>query len=122
MTIRRASPHAPAAPDDPVSGRRLLAALGCAAFVLGAVLVEMVSGQAANTPSAARYEALVPLGWPAPLRVGWWLVVAAAAVNYRRLLHPSARRRERALRAGAALPFGTYDVGIAVGADWATWH
>jgi Na+/proline symporter len=108
--------------QDPVSAPRLLAALGCGAFVLAAVVVEVLSGQAANTPTTARHAAFVPLAWPAPLRVAWWLLVAGAAVAHRRLLQASSSRRERVLTTVVAVPFVCFAVGVALGADWATWH
>lgn len=110
------------ADSEQVSGRRVLAALGCGAFVIGAVLLEMLSGQGANSPITSRFESAVPLGWPAPLRVLWWLAVAAAAVAHRALLHPSRNLRNRVLATAVASPFVAFAVGIGVGADWATWH
>ncbi len=54
-------------------------ALGCAAFVLFAVVLEVLSGQAANSKNPGWAYRLVPLAWPPPARVLWWLLVAVAA-------------------------------------------
>lgn len=116
------NPDPGAADAQTLSGRRLLAALACGTFVLGAVVLEVLSGQAANSFSTARFEDVVPLGWPAPLRVAWWLLVAAAAVAHRRLLHPSPSRGQQVLTAVVASPFVAFACGIAAGAGWSTWH
>ncbi len=54
-------------------------AVGCAAFVLFAVVLEVVSGQAANSENPGWVYGLVPLTCSPPARVTWWLLVAAAA-------------------------------------------
>lgn len=55
-----------------------VAALLCAGFVAAAVLLEVIGGQNANSPDPSWAERVVPLGWPQPVRVLWWLLIAAA--------------------------------------------
>ena len=105
-----------------VTGRRLLASFCCAAFVLLAMAVEVLSGQAANSPGEAKFQPFAPLGWPAPVRVLWWLLVATAAAGHRVLLYGLHGARQRLSAALLAAPFVVFAVGIALGADWATWH
>ena len=105
------------------SGHRLAAAMGCAALVLLAVALELVSGQAANSPEDARWGSFVPLGWPQPVRVGWWvLIAAAAAAAHRLLLDERSGWRRRLLAAVAATPFAVFATGVAFGSSWSTWH
>lgn len=94
----------------------------CAALVLLAVGLEFASGQAANSPEDARYATLVPLGWPQPVRVLWWLLVAGAAASHRLLLDTRVSVRRRLLAALAATPFALFALGIAFSASWSTWH
>jgi len=58
-------------------------AVGCFVFVAVAVFAEAVAGSWANSPAPLWAEDIVPLAWPRPLRVTWWLTVAAAAVCHR---------------------------------------
>ncbi|GAC1610150.1 MAG: hypothetical protein NVS3B26_15380 [Mycobacteriales bacterium] len=94
----------------------------CAALVLLAVGLEFASGQAANSPEDARYANFVPLGWPQPVRVLWWLLIAGAAASHRLLLDTRLGVRRRVLAALAATPFALFALGIAFGASWSTWH
>lgn len=98
------------------------AALGCAALVGAALVLEVLGGTAANStvPTWATY--LVPLAWPQPLRVLWWLVVAGAALGFRVALHRLGFRQRPVLVAASVVPFVVFAAGIAAGADWATWH
>jgi hypothetical protein len=63
---------------DRASTRLAWTAVGCALFVALAVVSEVVSGVAANSPVPSWAEEVVPLAWSQPLRVVWWLAVAAA--------------------------------------------
>ena len=103
------------------SGHRLAAAMGCAALILLAVALELVSGQAANSPEDAWWGSFVPLGWPRPVRVGWWVLIAAAAAH-RLLLDERSGWRRRLLAAVAATPFAVFATGVALGTSWSTWH
>ncbi len=95
--------------------------LGGLAFTLGAVILEVISGQYANSvvPGWAHW---VPLAWPQPLRVVWWLAVAAGAGGFRWSLHRIGLRPSRVVTVGTVVPFLAFDGGIGAGADWATWH
>jgi hypothetical protein len=99
----------------------LLIGLGGLAFTAGAVVLEMISGQYANSgvPGWARW---VPLAWPQPLRVAWWLAVAAGAGGFRWSLHRIGLRPSRVVAVGTVVPFLAFAAGIGAGADWATWH
>ncbi len=96
----------------------------CAALVVFAVGLEVVSGTAANSPVPGWAERAVPLGWPTGLRALWWLIVAAAAAGFR-----VAERRGGIRRRGYPLwlavsagPFAAFAAGVAAGAPWAAWH
>lgn len=110
--------------DAPIHavGRSVLIAVGCAAFVLLAVALEVVSGQAANSESSSRAYGLVPLTWPQPVRVTWWLLVAAAAAGHRYHLVRAGLGQGRWLGVLLAAPFVVFATGIAFGASWSTWH
>jgi len=99
----------------------LLIGLGGLAFTAGAVILEVISGQYANSavPGWARW---VPLAWPQPLRVAWWLAVAAGAGGFRWSLHRLGLRPSRVVTVFAVVPFLVFAAGIGVGADWAPWH
>lgn len=103
-------------------GRWLLAAAACAVFVVAAVVVEMVAGAATATFEPPWVLRWVPLAWPQPVRVLWWLLVAGAAGGHRWLLDRSAGRQRWWLVALYAAPFAAFAGGVAAGAQWATFH
>ncbi len=123
----RSTPHADPASDTPgsratvPSGWVLMIGLGGLVLTLGAVILEVISGQYANSvvPGWARW---VPLAWPQPLRVAWWLAVAAGAAAFRWSLHRLGLRPNPVVTVGTVVPFLAFAAGIGVGADWATWH
>jgi len=89
-------------------------AVGCAAFVLFAVVLEVVSGQAANSENPGWVYGLVPLTWSPP--------VAAAAWGHRYYVVRAGLGSGRWLGALLAAPFVLFAAGIAAGASWSTWH
>lgn len=91
-------------------------------LVLGAVALEMLSGRAANSPEDAALQPFVPLGWPQPARVLWWLTVAVAAADHRLLLDTGSGLRRQLIAIAAAAPFTVFATGIAFGTSWSTWH
>lgn len=103
-------------------GQALLLTGGCAFFVIGAVVVEAVTGAAANSPVPAWAEELAPIAWPQAARVGWWLAVAVAAAGFQLGLRRLGIRRNPIVVAASVAPFVVFAGGIAIGADWATWH
>ncbi|MGH9039975.1 MAG: hypothetical protein ACRDZ3_07080 [Acidimicrobiia bacterium] len=105
-----------------MSGRPALGALLAGAFVLVAVGLEVVSGLNANSPVPAWAEKVAPLAWPQPARVAWWLVVAGAAAAFRLLLGRAGIPQRRFVLVVSVAPFLVFAAGVAVGADWATWH
>ena len=105
------------------SGVRVgLTALGCAGFVMAAVVLEAVAGGGANSSVPPWADGLFPLSWPRPARVVWWLVVAGAALGFRISLAHLGLARHRLLTAATVAPFVILATGVAFGADWATWH
>jgi hypothetical protein len=84
-------------------------------------VLELTGGANANSP-VPTWAHLVPIGWPQWVRVGWWLAVAAAAFAFRRGLRRVGMPARRLGDAVAVVPFVAFAAGIALGADWATWH
>ncbi len=107
---------------DRSTARLGFAALGCATLVGAALVLEVLGGMAANSTFPAWATYVVPLAWPQPLRVLWWLVVAGAALGFRVALHRLGFRQRPVMVAASVVPFVVFAAGIAVGADWATWH
>ncbi len=92
--------------------------------MLAAVAVEVVAAEYSESPVPAWAVGVVPLTWPQPVRVLWWLIVAAAALTSRLLLArlglgPKPRRW---VTVAMVAPFVMIAAGVAFGADWATWH
>ena len=107
---------------DQLGGWWLAGAVGCFVFVAGAVTVEVLAGMAANSPVPAWAERWVPLAWPRWARALWWLVVAAAAAGFRLSLARLGMRQRAWIVLASVAPFVAFSLGIAAGADWATWH
>lgn len=97
-------------------------ALACGLFVLVAIALEVLGGMAANSETPRWAARIVPLGWPPALRVGWWLLVGAAAGGHRVLLARAGVPRSGWATVATVTPFVLFAAGIAAGADWATWH
>ncbi|MDP1804020.1 MAG: hypothetical protein Q8K72_02530 [Acidimicrobiales bacterium] len=100
----------------------MLGALACAAFVVLAMVLEVVGGMSANSEVPDWAPRLVPIAWPRLVRVGWWLAVGVAAGAYRVLLARAGLPQSRWLLVVSVAPFVLFAVGIAAGAEWATWH
>lgn len=100
----------------------VLRALGCAAFVVVAVALEVAGGAGANSPAPAWAEVVFPIAWPQPVRVVWWLAVAAAAFGYRACLRVAGFPQWRFVTTMTVAPFVVFAAGVAAGASWATWH
>ncbi|MBW3574549.1 MAG: hypothetical protein KY450_06735 [Actinobacteria bacterium] len=107
--------------SDAEAGAGVLA-IGCAGFVMSAVVLEAVAGSAANSPVPSWAEGLFPISWPQPVRVAWWFAVAVAALGFRLALVRLGLGRNRLVTALTVLPFAVLAAGVALGADWATWH
>ena len=116
---------AAAAPPPAVADRPaqwwLMALPGSALFVVAAVVLEVTGGASANSPVPS-WAHVVPLGWPQWVRVLWWLGVAAAAATFRLGLRRIGMPTRRVGDAIAVAPFLAFAAGVALGADWATWH
>lgn len=65
---------------------------------------------------------MAPLAWPQPVRVAWWLAVATAMLVFRVLLGRAGFPQRRSVVVLSTAPFVIFAAGIAIGADWATWH
>jgi hypothetical protein len=102
--------------------RAVLAAFAAAGFVVFAVVLEVLSGAWANSTVPSWAEWLVPLAWPQPLRVAWWLAVAGAAGLFHRALRRAGIRRRPVMGVITVVPFLVFAAGVAAGVDWATWH
>lgn len=97
-------------------------ALAGGAVTMLAVVLEFLGSLLGDSPSTGYPGWLVPIGWPTPVRVGWWLVATMGAVAASRGT-AYATGRPRPLRTVVvASPFLVFAVGIATGATWATWH
>lgn len=108
--------------DRPPIARGVWLSVGCAAFVLLAVSLEVAGGQASNSENPEWVDGLVPLTWPQPVRVGWWLLVAAASAGHRYFLVRAGLGTGRWLGGLLATPFVLFAAGIAAGSSWSTWH
>lgn len=108
--------------DGAPTGSTVAGALACGLFVVGAVVLEALGGSAANSPAPEWAEGLMPITWSPPARVAWWLAVATAAGAYRILLGRAGAQPNRWVTVLTVAPFVTFAAGIALGADWATWH
>ncbi len=97
-------------------------ALAAAGFVLMAVVLELVASAWANSPAPVWAGRLMPLSWPTAARVVWWLAVAVATGVF----HVGVARAGAKPRPVVAVVtmgmFVGFAVGIAFGAQWATWH
>lgn len=102
--------------------RSALLALGSFVFIIAAVVLEVVTSSAANSPVPPWAEWVAPIAWPQPVRVVWWLTVAGAALAFRVALHRLGFRQRRLIVLLSVGPFVVFAAGIAIGADWATWH
>lgn len=118
---RERVPHEVVEVEQANDGRVLLVGLGCLAFVGLAVAVELTASLWANSEVPGWAE-LVPIAWPQGLRVVWWVLVAAAALTYRRSLARVGLPQHRTMTVLTVAPFLVFAAGIAVGAEWATWH
>lgn len=107
---------------DPSTPRALVVAVVSAAMVLVAVVLEVVAGSAANSPAPSWSTRFVPLTWSQPLRVVWWLAVAAAALAFRLSLRRLGVRQRPWIVVLSVGPFVVLAAGVALGAEWATWH
>ncbi|MDP9403142.1 MAG: hypothetical protein M3P85_07350 [Actinomycetota bacterium] len=97
-------------------------AAGCLVFAVAAVATEVTAGAASAGVAPSWAGLLVPLSWPVPARVIWWLAVAGAGIVFRLALHSLGFRQRPTLVALSTIPFVVFAAGIATGADWATWH
>ncbi|MBW3613879.1 MAG: hypothetical protein KY439_01025 [Actinobacteria bacterium] len=108
--------------QDRVTARLVLTALACALFVGLAVVSEVVTSGAANSPVPSWADDVVPLAWPQPLRVVWWLATAAAAYGFRASLRRLGLPQHPVVVVLSVAPFVVFAAGVATGAPWATWH
>lgn len=115
----------PAGPVEPAPaghiGRDGAVFVGSLLFVATAIVLEVLAGEgAASSTSGAPW--FVPLTWPQPVRVVWWLAVAGSAAAFRVSLRRLGLPARRSANVATVAPFLLFAGGIAFGADWATWH
>lgn len=103
------------------SVRWFVAVVAAFSFVVGAVVLEVIGGLHANS-TVPDWAELVPIAWPAPARVLWWLTVAAAAGLFRLGLHRLGFPQRLLVVVASVAPFVAFAVGIASGSSWSTWH
>jgi len=108
--------------DDPLAAGAFIGAALAGGFVLLAVALEVVGGLGANSPVPAWADQVVPLAWPQPVRVVWWLGVAGAAAAFRLALSRAGFRQRRTVTLLSVGPFLLFAFGVATGSEWATWH
>ena len=95
--------------------------VGSLLFVTAAIVLEVLAGEgAASSTSGAPW--FVPLTWPQPVRVAWWLAVAGSAAAFRVSLRRLGLPAHRTADVATVAPFLLFAGGIASGAGWATWH
>lgn len=99
-----------------------LVAVASFVFIIAAVGLEVATGSSANSPVPGWTERLAPIAWPQPARVLWWLVVAGAALAFQRALERLGFRQRRVVVLLSVGPFVAFAFGVAIAADWATWH
>jgi len=103
------------------SGRYGIVFVGALLFVTTAIVLEVLAGEgAASSTSGAPW--FVPLTWPQPVRVAWWLAVAGSAAAFRMSLRRLGLPARRSADVLTVAPFLLFAGGIAFAADWATWH
>lgn len=117
-----AHPVAVAAEPEDATARWALIAVVSFVFIIAAVVLEVVTGSAANSPFPRWAERGAPIAWPQPARVAWWLGVAGAALAFRVALQRLGFRQRKVVVLLSVGPFVVFAAGIAIGADWATWH
>lgn len=105
----------------PGDGWSVFVAAASIAFVVLAVVLEVVGGSHASSP-VPDWAGVVPIAWPGWLRVAWWTAVATAAGSFRIALHRLGHRQRPAVVVASIAPFLLFAGGIATGAEWATWH
>lgn len=93
---------------------------GAIAFV--AVALEVWGSWGTGVDVTPPRSWFVPSGWPVALRVTWWLAAAVGVYLANRGLARSTGRSRHVITALTVVPFVAFAVGIAVGAEWATWH
>lgn len=92
------------------------------AFALLAIGLEVWSSWGTGARVDPPMSWLVATGWPTPVRVVWWAAATGGVLLANRGLARATGTRRRAMTVLAVAPFLAFTVGIAVGAEWATWH
>lgn len=111
-----------AAEREDATTRWALIAVASVVFIVAAVVLEVVTGSAANSPVPQWAERVAPIAWPQPARVVWWLGVAGAALSFRVALQRLGFRQRKLVVLLSVGPFVVFAAGVVIGADWATWH
>lgn len=97
-------------------------ALAGGAVTLLAVALEFAGNVWGISPTSSYPGWLTPIAWPTVVRVGWWLLAAVGTVAVNRGLARMTGQPRILRTVAVAVPFVAFAAGIAVGAEWATWH
>lgn len=108
--------------SSPEGGALPRAALVGGAVALLAVVLELWGSWGTGATARPPASWLVASGWPTPVRVAWWVAATVGVFLANRGLARAAGRPRRLATAVAVLPFLAFSLGIAFGAEWATWH
>jgi len=95
--------------------------IGSLLFAATAIVLEVLAGEGATSSTSAA-PWFVPLTWPPPVRVVWWLAVAGSAAAFRISLRRLELPTRRSVDVATVTPFLLFAGGIAFGSDWTTWH
>ena len=91
-------------------------------FVVAAVILELAAGSWSNSQVPGWADGLVPLTWPQPARFIWWTGVALAVLTFRVGLAKVGLPTRRWITALLVVPFIVFALGLALGAEWSTFH
>lgn len=91
-------------------------------MALFAVALELWGSWGTGASTSAPASWFVAAGWPTPLRVLWWTLATVGVFTANRGLAHVMGSSRRVATALAVLPFAVFTLGIALGAEWSTWH
>jgi len=97
-------------------------ALAGAAITVLAIVLEVAGNVFAGGVTSGYPGWLVTIAWPTPLRVLWWLAAAAGSIAWNVGIARANGRSRRLVTVITATPYVAFAVGVAVGAEWSTWH
>lgn len=87
-----------------------------------AVVLELWGSWSTGASTSAPASWFVAPGWPTPVRVVWWAIATVGVFAANRGLAHTTGSSRRVATAAAVVPFMAFTIGIALGAEWSTWH